>query len=494
MLRRVILIAIAVAVLAIALIAGAAYWLFAGDGFRLALESQASTWLGQRVRIEAARARFFPRIAIQLTNIRVGEPVRLALDDVELGADLIPMLRGRIEDADVRVSGSQIDMPLPFSRSPRTPARDATTSSAPVRIVSVRSIALRSVRLRSRGRELVVSADSALDGTTLTLERFSAEAGGTTLEAQGVVRLSPRIDARLNARANRLDLDELIALADAFSPPSAGEGASQTQPALIVASITAEQGTAGGVHVRNLATELTLDGDSIALNQSRFEVFGGRYEGSLTAQLGQRLSATLDSHVTDLDVAQLADFGGAAGTVTGRLSGAGTFMGSGSDFAQLLHGLRGTASATITDGSIRRLNLVRTVILFFGRPAPDAGESTDRFERLDADFLLTSRVVRAHAFTLNSADADMVGEGTLNLDTDALDGRVDVTLSEALSMQAGTDLYRYAHEGKRVVLPAAIGGTLAMPRLTIDVAAAAKRGLRNEVERRIEGLLDGLKR
>ena len=86
----------------------------------------------------------------------------------------------------------------------------------------------------------------------------------------------------------------------------------------------------------------------------------------------------------------------------------------------------------------------------------------------------------------------MTGTGTLNLDSDALSGRVDVTLSEALSAQAGTDLIRYTREGNRVVLPAAIGGTLEMPRLTIDVGAAAKRGIRNEAGRRIKGLLDGL--
>ena len=416
------------------------------------------------------------------------------LEDVELGADLFPLLRGRIENADVRVSGSQIDMPLPVIRRNREDTSAQPSTGAPVRIVSVRSIALRSVRLRSRGQEIVVSADCSLDGSTLTLDRFSAESGATSLQAQGVVGLSPRIDARLNAKANRLDLDELIALADAFSPDPTGEAGPAAQPARIVASITAEQGTAGDVQVRNLATELTLDGDSVALNQSRFELFDGRYEGSLTAQLGKQLAATLDSHIMNVDVAQLAAFGGAPDTVTGRLSGAGTFMGSGTDFAQLLHSLRGTATATIVDGSIRQLHLVRTVILFFGRPAPDAGASTDRFERMDADFLLTNRVVRAHTFSLNSADADMAGAGTLNLDTYALDGTVNATLSEALSAQAGTDLYRYAHEGKRVVLPAAIGGTLQMPQLTIDVVAAAKRGLQNEVERRLKGLLDGLKR
>ena len=63
-----------------------------------------------------------------------------------------------------------------------------------------------------------------------------------------------------------------------------------------------------------------------------------------------------------------------------------------------------------------------------------------------------------------------------------------------LSAQAGTDLYRYTREGNRVVLPASIGGTLAMPRLTIDAGAAVKRGLRNEIERRMKDLLDGVGR
>jgi hypothetical protein len=40
------------------------------------------------------------------------------------------------------------------------------------------------------------------------------------------------------------------------------------------------------------------------------------------------------------------------------------------------------------------------------------------------------------------------------------------------------------------VLPARLGGTLAEPRITIDAGAAVKRGLRNEVQRRLKGVLD----
>ena len=496
MLRRLLLFTAAAVTLVIVIVAGAAYWFLARDGFRQALESQATTWLGHPVHIGAARARFLPRLAVSLRDIRVGEPAQLTLEEVDLASDLRPLLSGRIENADVTISGSRIDLPLPFGLPQSSDTGEAAASSEPaVRIVSIRSIALRSVRLRSRGHEIVVSADSAYGGTALAVKNFTADTGGTRLKAEGIIALSPRIDARLNATANRLDLDELMALADAFAPASGG-GSRQTkgQSPRIGAGIIADEVTAGRVKVQKFVTTFMRDGESIAFSPAHFEAFGGRYAGSIVGRLGAQLSATLEARVENIDVAKLSAFGGSPDSITGTLSGSGKFSGAGSDFTQVLRSVRGTGSATIVEGSIKRLHFVRTVILFFGRPAPDAGESSDRFDRLEARFSLANRIVNTDAFSLHSQDADTVGAGTLNLDTDALDGRADLTLSEALSKQAGTDLIRFTREGNRVVLPAAVGGTLSAPRLTIDVGAAAKRGLRNEAERRIKGLFDGLGR
>jgi uncharacterized protein involved in outer membrane biogenesis len=489
--RRLIFAVIAVVVVVAITIAAAAYWFFSRDGFRRALEAQATAWSGQPVQIGAAGAQVFPRLAIQLRNIRIGESTQLTLNEVDLAADLRPLLAGRIENADVRVSGSRIDMPLPFGLPEETNGGEsgATAAGAPVRIVSIRSIALRDVTIRSRDREITISADSSLDGSTLTVSSFEAKAGKTTLEADGTIGLSPRVDARLKAVADRVDVDELIALADAFTPESGGSSRNRRQPARIVASIQAGQATAGALQMQQFQTQLTLDGDALALSGLQFDMFQGRYEGSVKARLSSPLSATLDSRIRDVDVGQLAAFGGSPDSITGKLSGAGTFTGLGTDVPQLLRSARGNGTASIVDGSIRRLGLVRTVILFFGRPAPDTQESTDRFDRLDVKFSLTNRVFRAQPMSLDSRDARISGEGTLNLDADALDGRADLVLSEELSKQAGTDLARYTREGDRVVLPASIGGTLSAPRLTIDAAAALKRGLRNEVERRIRGLL-----
>jgi uncharacterized protein involved in outer membrane biogenesis len=202
------------------------------------------------------------------------------------------------------------------------------------------------------------------------------------------------------------------------------------------------------------------------------------------------MGATLQSRIADLDVADLAAFGGAAGTVSGRLTGAATFSGSGADVAAILRSARGSGTAEIVDGTIARLGLVRTVVLFFGRPAPDTAASSDRFDRLDARFTLADQVVLSQAFALRSRDADIVGSGTLDVRSESLDADVDLSLSEELSAQAGTDLRRYTREGNRIVLPAHVGGTLQAPRLTIDAAAALERGLRNEVERRLKDLLE----
>jgi uncharacterized protein involved in outer membrane biogenesis len=501
-LRRLILLLTVLVVTVLAAAGGFAYWMLAGDGVRQALERQASAWLGQPVRIALATPRLFPTPGLRLERVQIGDPVRLTLGTVDVSSDGRALLSRRIEHASIAVADSRIDMPLPFTLPDSSGAR--TSGNGAMTVASIDSINLRDVAITSRGRELTVSADSALTRSRLVLRSFSARTGSrntgsndgqvaTALEGEGEVDLEPRIDARLKVRANRLDVDELLALATAFAPASSSDARTDSgEPARIAARVSSETASAGGVTVRQFATDLEAVGSRVSLSPLTFQLFGGRYQGALSAALGDDIRATLRSRVTDLDVAQLADFGGSPGTITGRLTGAGTFSGSGSDFSRVLSSARGEGSATIMAGSIQHLDLVRTVILFFGRPAPEAAPSSDRFDRLDASFSLANQGLTAAALSLHSPDADLVGTGALSLESKQLSGHVDLSLSEELTRQAGTDLARYTREGNRIVLPGNIGGSLDRPRITIDAAAAVQRGLRNEIQRRLGGLLDRL--
>jgi AsmA-like C-terminal region len=119
--------------------------------------------------------------------------------------------------------------------------------------------------------------------------------------------------------------------------------------------------------------------------------------------------------------------------------------------------------------------------VFFGRPSQEAPPSSgERFDEISSTFSLARQVVSTDDLKLRSPDFDLLARGTLTLPTKALDLRGDLMLSEAMSKKAGTDLYRYTHEGNRIVLPAIVGGTLASPKASIDAEAALKRGLRNE--------------
>jgi uncharacterized protein involved in outer membrane biogenesis len=496
MARRLILLALGVILLIVVAMAAAVYWFLGGDGVRVALESQATRWLGQRVTIGTATARVFPRPAITLRDVRAGEPVRIVLSEVQLSTGLKPLWSRRIEDAEVAVSESRIDMPLPFSLpAPGAGAPTAPPSTTDMQVVSIRAIRLRNVTVASRGREIRISADSSLSSAHLNLDGFTASSGTTSLEASGVVALSPRIDAQVQVKAAYLDVDDLIALADAFAPrtPKRGPASTSLLPGRIVARISAETARASGVDVRQFATTLVAQGNRITLSPASFELFGGRYRGALDidSQVGA-LRATVRAQVSDVDVAQLASFGGVPDTISGRLSGTGTFNGRGATLGDAIAAATGEGTVTIAKGALKRLGLVRTIVLFFGRPAPDAAASSDSFDRIDATFALIHQVLAASALSLHSTDVDLVGQGTLTVPTKALDGHMDLSLSEALSAQAGTDLARFTREGNRVLLPAVISGTLDAPRVTIDAGAAIRRGLKSEVQRRLKDILGTL--
>src|SRR5262245_31193387 len=127
--------------------AGVVYWLFSGDGLRLAIEQQATAFLGQPVKIGRARAAIMPRTAIYLGDVRIGEPARVTLANVDVSTDFRELLSRRIQDAAVTISNSRIEMPLPFTipaggedEAPADASGRASTSA--IEIVSIRTIAL----------------------------------------------------------------------------------------------------------------------------------------------------------------------------------------------------------------------------------------------------------------------------------------------------------------------------------------------------------------
>ena len=239
-----------------------------------------------------------------------------------------------------------------------------------------------------------------------------------------------RVEGSIEATADPLDLDELMAMASAFTSTT-GDAQQKRETATsmrLTVALTATKGQFATYTFSDLSTTIALSTGTVTLAPLAVRAFGGQFNGRLeTDTRDSAPQLRLRGRVDGLDVAPLMKANGTAGGVTGTLGGTVTLAASGSDAATVLQRAHGTIVAAITNGTIERLDLVRTVVLAFGKPsgAPPEG-SGSAFTRLGGTFALARRTLTSDDLSLASRDFDVKGRSTLQLTTGALDARGNV--------------------------------------------------------------------
>ena len=467
-------------------------WL-ANDRIKSTLEVQASAAVGEPVHIGTLDVRWFPRPGLTLDNVTVGTVRSLSIDRMLLSTGLRPLLSGHIAEADIAVERSQLDAPRFFAvlTAPASKTEPQTHAVLPLTIDAIRSITLRDVALTSGRRTVLVNADLGYAPDGLTIRRLDARSNITQLTASGAITDLTRRAGHLIIDAASLDLDGLIEFMAPFGSGSA-EPASKPNPFDISAQISAKAGRAIGAAFNDLAAASRVTNGRVTLDGLRFLLFGGRFNGGVAVRTdGPEPQYDFRGSITGVDVARLVDFAGAPGTISGTLQARGSLRGAGSSVRDAFTTSSGSSQVVVRNGRVPRLEIVRTVILAFGRPATERPlGSGEEFRELAADLAVGGGRATTHNLTFASRDFDMRGEGWIDLRTQTLDLNVDVILSRELSSQAGRDLYRYAAEGERIMLPGRITGTVAHPSITLDTAQALERALKNTIKSRAKSLLD----
>jgi hypothetical protein len=481
----------------VALLAGGYYllqWLLVSDVMRAELERQLSAYLQQPVTIKSARAAIFPRVALDLDSVVVGAQQSISLGEVRLVTGLRPLLSRRVEQAEVRVRDGRIILPLPFTLTPEL--GPAVSEPAAVALISIQSIELREITLVSGGQEWLVNADSAVIGDRLEVPDLTASGPGTKLRASGALTSISGLQGQFTAQAEPLGVDELLAFGSGLSRSPADGNTPAAAPTAInlVIALTAPMGRIAGYDFRGLTTTASISPAGLALAPLSVSSFGGSFAGRLDVNTTRTTPAMkLAGRVDSLDVSTVLQAAGSQGGVTGTLGGTVALSASGTETQALLRSARGSVAATIANGTMPGLDMVRPIVLAFGKPsgAPPPG-SGSTFTRIGGNFALADGAITSDDLTMTSRDFDLAGRGTVHLASGGLSARANVVLSSELTSQAGVDLRRYAQEDGHVVVPAVLGGTLQKPTVTLDVAAAARRALTNELERRTRSLLEGL--
>jgi uncharacterized protein involved in outer membrane biogenesis len=472
------------------------------DLVRSSLEQQLAVRLGQPVSIQAATAAIYPRVSLNLRNVSIGAPPSIQIENIRIATGLRPLFSRTVSGAEIVLADARVTLPLPFSFSAPAPSSPTLPSGGPAApaftVASIDRVSIRNLTLTAGPESLVIDAESSLVGDRLEIARLTARAGRTQLEASGAMTSIDKMQASLEAKADPLDLDELVRLASAMTSTSqqaTTTSASRDSGSMhVVVKLAAASGSFGAYSFTDLSSTIEMASARLSLSPLSVASFGGTFSGRLDADTSTAVpSLVLKGRVQGLDVPALLKASGSPGGITGRLGGTVALTAAAADFDTLLRSARGRIDAAVTDGSIPGLDMVRTIVLAFGKPsgAPPAG-SGSAFSRLGGDFTLSGGTLTSETLALTSRDFDMAGRGSLQLFSGQVSARADVILSQELTTQAGTDLRRYAQEDGRVVVPATIGGTLERPSVSLDITAAAKRAIGNELKRRTKSFIEGL--
>ena len=498
----------------------AAVWarsILATDTVRSAIASQVSRAIGQPVTIGGIGASVFPRVTVDLEQVTIGQPPRIQVDTLHIATNFRALLSRRIEHGTVRLSKARIELPLPaFGSGPATDPEADAAASAAFEIASIDDIELRDVELVSGTRTLRGNIDASIEGQGIVLRSIELAADDTSIAASGRITDMSAPAGELTIKAGSLNLDNLIAFASDFAssavvapgPPAGAHQPGRSRAAgspgkmQIAVTIEAPRATMGGLTIDKLSGRATLGADSLVVDPVSFGLFGGRYEGTLSANLSGKTPAfRWNAALSNIDVAAATAFAGTPGVVTGRLSGKIDLSGSGADAGTAIKTARGTARIDVVDGIVKKLGLVRNVVIATsGREgATMSGGSTDEpFTRLGATLRIASGLASTDDLKFESTNLVLTAAGNVRLDATAVDLAGKVQLSDELSKQAGSDLTRYTAEQGRVTLPATITGPADNLSVKIDVADMAKRAITNraneEAQKQLKKGLDGLLR
>jgi hypothetical protein len=488
---------------------------FTGANVRAAIEGQISQALGQPVSIGGIGASAWPRVTMDLTDVAIGRPARIQLAKVHVGTGVRALFSRRIEHADVRVEGARLTLPL-LSLAPvrTTSTPGAGAAKPPLEIVSIDEIVLKDVAVVSGPRTLHGDIELVPYTAGVQIRRVALDAEGTAIAITGSLTSLAPIAGGVDIAAEALDVDRFLAFVNEFMAASMTPAASPTATANaspideLTVGLKVGRATTAGLTLSGFAATAVVSPNLIAFERLTFGVLGGSYDGTMSLAFGDRPRFQWEAKISGVDTARLMAFAGSPDTITGALSGEMSLAGDGLVMEPALRSARGKVRVDIVNGTIAGLQLLRTIVTATsgrGGIAASAGAAAvasreasgaERFSRLGATLHFSSGAIETSDLAMASADVDLAAGGTLRLPglATALTGRA--VLSEALSRQAGTDLYRYAQEGGRVVLPITVTGPIDHLAVRVDLAGLATRAIRNrltdEADKALERHLPGL--
>lgn len=481
---------------------------------RASAEARLSAALGQPVTIGDVGFTLMPRPAFTGSGVRVGPvdaqaPPSLRIDRLRV----VPRLRSFFSDTirieEVRLDGFTVSVlrdrngwhaPAAFP-APSNDAR-AVIAIERVRVAGGRLIVFDAAEGGVRETSSIddIRADMLIDAAGLRLAPLGGRVGASLIDGEATADANA---VRLVFNAPSItdaDLPALLGLLGAARPAVVRlEEAAAASVTVTIDRARSRLTGHGTIRVPLLTVEplrmqrveapFTIDGSRMTFTPTTFVLNGGTHRGRVTLALDAdpaRWSA--DSQIEGIDIGALLDaLAGRDAGIDGRGGIAGKLQGRVEQ--NFVSGIDGRTRLEVVDGVLHDFPLLATINRAL-RLAESTGNDT-RFERLSATLALAKAVAATDDLVIDAGDLRVEAAGRIGFDG-ALNLRGLAMISaERVSAAVASvrELARAKNSRGEIELPLIISGTLDAPRFDVDLEAAIRRGVRDELLRRLRGLI-----
>lgn len=483
------------------------------DEVREAVESRLSATLGQPVSIGSIGVSLLSGLAVSGTDVRIGEASTLApavsveqirihprvssllsgdlvIDQIELRGFVMAILR--------RPDGWQLPAVVP---APSPGERDGILIER-VRLsdATLRIYEQEGESLGERGRIEAIAADILSDQGELRMPAITGRVGGSPLT--GHAAIGARM-ARLHIRSDAVadgDLPAFLGLLGTERPSFLR----LPEPGSLTADVEIDRDTlrlsgSGTLRAPEVILEpirlgqfeapFVIDGSRLSFDPSTFALYGGTHAGAVQFDVSQQPAGwATESVVRGMDVAQFLD---ALNQRDQRLAGTAAVSATlqGRIGASLVESVRGRARVEVVDGVIREFPLLAYVNSAL-RLAEQEGRDT-RFSRLTATLAVASGAATTDDLVLQASHLRVVAAGRIGADR-SLSLRGTAALSPERSSEAIRSIRELSGLRNRrgeVEIPLTISGTLDDPGFSLDLGAVLKKGIADELRRRLRRII-----
>jgi hypothetical protein len=317
----------------------------------------------------------------------------------------------------------------------------------------------------------------------------------TNVKAQFHTPTPPTVNIDINAQ--RFVFDQRAATSSPSpspgkTPPSEPP-VSKLPPLNMRGNIALAEGRIADVEFQHLKAAFSVI-DGVVKSQQTVQMFGGAYQGTLTANMAQaKPDYQVAMTLADIQAGDVANtFTSTPNLVFGRLNSDLKLSGKGFDQSDINTTLTGNGKLNLTNLKLTTLDIMPKLAQGMSVVSTVAGFtvpndlSTRSFDQLKATLRVQDGKIRSDDLMLSGPDVQLLGKGLVGLDRSlAFDGKAILLgkLAQSLGKRAS---FLMDKEG-RINIPLAIQGTVSQPRVVLNekqLTDLAQRALTQQVQQK----------